>query len=127
MQEVIHQRKARENLLHPCVNMKETIMKTITAASIAVLSLGLASAGIAQADQSNYPNVMAPSTQTRAEVVHELRVAQSEGLVTEGEKTDYPQLQTNGPTLNRAQVLAQLRQAELAGQVIVDNTAVHPS
>ncbi|WP_322999865.1 DUF4148 domain-containing protein [Castellaniella sp.] len=102
-------------------------MKTVTAASIAVLSLGLVSAGMAQADQSNYPDVVTPSTQTRAEVVHELRVAQSEGQVTEGEQTNYPQLQTGGPALSRAQVLAQLRQAEINGQVIVDNTAVHPS
>ena len=102
-------------------------MRTVTAASIAVLSLGLASAGIAQADQSNYPEVVTPSTQTRAEVVHELRVAQSQGLVTARERTDYPRLQAGGPALSRAQVLAQLRQAEIAGQVIVDNTAVHPS
>lgn len=102
-------------------------MKTVTAASIAILSLGLASAGIAQADQGNYPEIVTPSTQTRAEVVHALRVAQSQGLVTEGRQPDYPQLQTNGPSLSRAQVLAQLKQAELDGQVVFENTTLHPS
>ncbi|MGB6007601.1 DUF4148 domain-containing protein [Castellaniella sp.] len=101
-------------------------MKVATAASIAALALGLASAGIAQADQAYYPEVVTPSTQTRADVVHALRVAQSQGLVTEGQQPDYPQLQTNGPTLSRAEVLRQLTQAELAGQVVEDNTPLHP-
>lgn len=102
-------------------------MKAITAASIAVLSLGLASAGMAQADQSDYPEIVTPSTHTRAQVVQALRVAQSEGLATEGGLSNYPQIQNKGPSLTRTQVLAQLKQAELAGQVIVDNTEVHPS
>lgn len=102
-------------------------MKTVTAVSIALLTLGLGSAGIAQADQGNYPDIVTPSTQTRAEVVHALRVAQSQGLVTEDQQPDYPQLQTGGPSLSRAQVLAQLRQAELDGQAVLDNTALHPS
>ena len=101
-------------------------MKVATAASIAVLSLGLASAGIAQADQSNYPEIATPSTQTRAEVVHELRVAQSQGLVTVGEQADYPQLQSEGPALTRAQVLNELHEAESAGLFFIGNSMQYP-
>jgi len=112
-------------LLHT-LNVKETIMKVATAASIAVLSLGLASAGIAQADQTNYPEIVTPSTQTRAEVVQALRVAQSQGLVTVGEQADYPQLQSEGPALTRAQVLNELHEAESAGLFFIGNSMQYP-
>lgn len=96
-------------------------MKVATAASIAVLSMGLASAGIAQADQAYYPEIPTASTQSRAEVIQALRLAQSQGQVTVGEQADYPQLQSDEPALTRAQVLQELEQAKTAGLMAIGN------
>ncbi|MGB6008055.1 DUF4148 domain-containing protein [Castellaniella sp.] len=101
-------------------------MKVTTAASIAILSLGLASVGIAQADEANYPEIVTPSTQTRAEVVQALRVAQSQGLVTVSEQADYPQLQSEGPALTRAQVLNELKEAKSAGLLTIGESGQYP-
>lgn len=101
-------------------------MKVTTAASVAILSLGLASAGIAQADEAYYPEIVTSSTQTRAEVVQELRLAQSQGQVIEGEHADYPQLHSNTPALTRAQVLEELEQARSAGLVTVGESEQYP-
>ncbi|MGB6241463.1 MAG: DUF4148 domain-containing protein [Castellaniella sp.] len=92
-------------------------MKITAAASIAILSLGLASAGIAQAENNSYPETVTPSTQTRAEVVQDLRLAQSQGLITAGEDNSYPQLQADGPSMTRTQVLKELENAKRAGLV----------
>ncbi|WP_322998778.1 DUF4148 domain-containing protein [Castellaniella sp.] len=101
-------------------------MKVATAASIAILSLGLASAGIAQADEANYPEIVTPSTQSRAEVVQALRLAQSQGLVTVGEHGNYPQLQADDQALTRAQVLKELDQAKSAGLVSIGESSQYP-
>ncbi|MGA0584968.1 MAG: DUF4148 domain-containing protein [Castellaniella sp.] len=101
-------------------------MKVTTATSIALLSLGLASAGVARADQASYPEIVTPSTQSRAEVVQALRVAQSQGLVVEGEQSDYPGSQAEGRTLSRAQVLNELRQARSAGLLTIGDSAQYP-
>ena len=101
-------------------------MKVTTAASIALLFPGLASAGIARADQANYPEIVTPSTQSRAEVVQALRVAQSQGLVVAGEQSDYPASQAEGRALSRAQVLNELKQARSAGLLTVGDGAQYP-
>ncbi|MGB6242754.1 MAG: DUF4148 domain-containing protein [Castellaniella sp.] len=102
-------------------------MKVATAASVAILSLGLASAGIAQAEDNSYPEIVTPSTQTRTEVVQELRVAQSQGLVYAGEQNDYPQLQSEDPSLTRAQVLNELKEAKHAGLLSAGEDNQYPN
>ncbi|MGB6007128.1 DUF4148 domain-containing protein [Castellaniella sp.] len=99
----------------------------VAATAIVALSLGLASVGIAQADEANYPEIVTPSTQTRAEVVQALQVAQSQGLVTTGEHTDYPRLQNDGSSLTRAQVLNELQQAKSAGLVSIGEDNQYPN
>lgn len=108
------------------LNVKETIMKVATATSIALLSLGLASAGIARADQVNYPEIVTPSTQSRADIVQALRMAQSQGLVVVGEQTSYPGSQAGDQALTRAQVLNELSQAKSAGLLTIGDNGQYP-
>lgn len=113
-------------LLRHTPELKETLMKVTTAASIALLSLGLASAGIARADQANYPEITTPSTQSRAGVVQALRVAQSQGLVIAGEQGSYPGSRAEAPALTRAQVLNELKQAKSAGLLTIGDRGQYP-
>lgn len=101
-------------------------MKVATAASIALLSLGLASAGIARADQASYPEIVTPSTQSRADIVQALRMAQSQGLVVVGEQTSYPGSQAGDQALTRAQVLNELNQAKSAGLLTIGDNGQYP-
>lgn len=102
------------------LNMKETIMKVaITAATLAALSLGLATAGIAQAAET------APSL-TRAQVVQQLHEARAQGLVQIGEHA-YPVEQAAHSDTTRAEVVADLRQAQARGLVSFSEQADYPA
>lgn len=68
-------------------------------ATLAALSLGLASVGLAQA-----------ADLTRAEVVQQLHEAQAQGLVTIGEQGNYP-VESAPSTLSRSEVVNALRLA----------------
>lgn len=100
-------------------------MKVATTTLIA-LSLSLASVGIAQADQSNYPEIATPSTQSRAEVVNALHLAQSQGLVIMGQTSDYPRLQNEGSSLTRSQVANELHEAKNTGLLSIGDHGQYP-
>lgn len=119
-------------------------------ATLAALSLGLASVGLAQAadlsraevvqqlhaaqaqgivtigEQGNYPIESTPSTLSRAEVVNALRLAQAQGQVEFGEHTQYPQIQHEGASKTRAQVLTELATARTDGAVIISDNEQYP-
>ena len=119
-------------------------------ATLAALSLGLASVGLAQAadlsraevvqqlheaqaqgvvtigDQPGYPVESAPSTLSRSEVVNALRLAQAQGQVELGEQAHYPQVPAEGASKSRAQVLAELAAARTDGSVIVGESEQYP-
>jgi len=100
-------------------DMKETIMKVAVTATLAALSLGLATAGIAQAGEA------APSL-TRAQVVQQLHEAQAQGLVQIGEHA-YPVEQASHSDTTRAEVVAELRQAQARGLVSFGEQADYPA
>ncbi len=119
-------------------------------ATLAALSLGFASIGLAQAadltraqvveqlhaaqaqgivtigEHPGYPVESTPSTQSRAEVVNALRLAQAQGQVAFGEQAHYPQLQSEGASKTRAQVLAELAAARADGSVIIGESEHYP-
>jgi|GEM_PF-2253858 len=119
-------------------------------ATLAALSLGLASVGLAQAadltraevvqqlheaqaqglvtigEQGNYPVESAPSTLSRSEVVNALRLAQAQGQVEFGEQAHYPQARSEGAAKTRAQVLAELAAARADGSVIIGESEHYP-
>lgn len=98
----------------------------VAASTLIALSLSFASVGIAQADQSNYPETVTPSTQSRAEVVNALRLAQTQGLVATGQQSDYPRLQNDESSLTRAQVLNDLHEAKSAGLFSIGEHGQYP-
>ncbi|MFV0282453.1 MAG: DUF4148 domain-containing protein [Castellaniella sp.] len=119
-------------------------------ATLAALSIGLASVGLAQAadlsraqvveqlqvaqsqglvisnDLSNYPVQSTPSTLSRTEVVNALHLAQAQGQVKIGEQIHYPNIQAKGPSETRTQVLAELNTARADGSLIIGESENYP-
>ncbi|WP_368655504.1 DUF4148 domain-containing protein [Castellaniella ginsengisoli] len=119
-------------------------------ATLAALSLGLASAGLAHAadltraqvveqlhaaqaqglvtigEQAAYPADATPSTLSRTEVVNALRLAQAQGQLAFGEQAHYPRSQTEGASKTRNQVLAELAAARADGSVIIGESEHYP-
>ncbi|MBV6273794.1 DUF4148 domain-containing protein [Alcaligenaceae bacterium CGII-47] len=92
-------------------------MKIVT--TLAALTFGLAATGLVYADQPYYPmnDTVATSTLTRAQVVQQLREAQTRGLLAaSGDQLDYPLIATKS-TKSRAQVLFELRLAQANGEI----------
>lgn len=116
-------------------------------ATLAALSLGLASVGLAQAadltraevvqqlheaqaqglvtigEQGNYPVESAPSTLSRSEVVNALRLAQAQGQVEFGEQAHYPQARSEGAAKTRARRLGDHRRKRALSAVIARDSA----
>lgn len=64
----------------------------VAATTLLALSMGLACIGTARADRDPYfPDTMTPSTETRAQVLQELRMAQSRGQVIMDQDANYPE------------------------------------
>ena len=108
-------------------------------ATIAALTLGLASVGMAQAadlqdytfssTNQAYPVDTAHSTRSRADVLNELHLAEAQGQVAlagEQANLNYPQLQ-EGTAKTRAQVQSELASARNEGQVFMStNSDAYP-
>jgi len=77
--------------------------KQLTAALIL-----LTAAGAALADSGDAPGTPFVSTKTRAEVIAELKQAQAQGLITNGD--NYPIQAPSHSTLTHDQVVSQLHQ-----------------
>lgn|SRR5690606_8786729 len=119
-------------------------------ATLAALTLGLASVGLAQAadltraqvldqlheaqaqglvnmgDNQPYPMDTATSTRSRADVINELRLAQAQGLVVAGGEQatlDYPQI-AQGTPKSRTEVRAELAAARAAGQLFFTDNEI---
>lgn len=98
------------------------------AITLATLTLGLASAGLAYAEEPYYPIGNATSTSstvTRAQVLSELRVADAAGELQAGQQPYYP-MEAARSTKSRAQVLSELRVAQAAGELQTGELPYYP-
>lgn len=88
---------------------------------LAALTLGLTTAGFAQADSlSNYPmaDSATASTLTRAQVQQELEQAKAHGLLAIGQhQLNYPVLNNEQVSVSRAEVLSELRTVRATGEL----------
>ncbi|MBB3214226.1 hypothetical protein FHW67_003538 [Herbaspirillum sp. Sphag1AN] len=80
----------------------------MNAKQILVSVVLFAAAGAAFAETAYPPETKFVSTKTRAEVIAELKQAQAQGLVTNGD--NYPIVQEPRSSLTRAQVMSTLSQ-----------------
>ncbi|CAM5220124.1 hypothetical protein CDEF62S_00573 [Castellaniella defragrans] len=87
------------------------------AITLATLALGLATAGLAYAEEPYYPMINAPSVATRAQVVQQLHQAENDGLANAvGHQPYYPTTVAHS-SKSRTQVLSELRLSETTGEL----------
>ncbi|HEX2519858.1 MAG TPA: DUF4148 domain-containing protein [Castellaniella sp.] len=99
--------------------------------ALAALALGLSSIGAAQAagHDAYYPALQqSQNTESRAQVVSELKQAQSQGLLGESHDPYYPTMGMAASTESRAQVVSELNHAQAEGQLAnVGHDAYYPT